>query len=806
VFYASRHLAAENNLPAPEQFGQKALGLYRFPVEWTPPFLLVDRTAHERWRDAPAERDRLARSIVEEADRALVKPASSSAPIANGILVRSSAVREGIADRGQLESRYFDALTISGLTEFLRVLYSADVASTGGVGLILQAAVPVDRLIHLSNERRFSKTKNEWLISQSLPSSVFVPPEGCNSIKARALDEALALRITPGRLDRDLRAILRGVGKWANATFSPRVHFEIVLSGSRVFLVQVDVEEEVDGADPTSLALQFYPGDSASASLFTKFDYRQECCFQKLRNISDFETEGYKPPHRLFYATARTISETFADGGDDCLRREIERLTGGRLVIREDIDDDNVLTFNLYRSDTITTEEAIRQLKERVAYWANAGRSLDTVCFILHGFIPARASAWAMYSRLDKRVRIHALWGLPDGLQYLTPDEYELDLVTRGWSERIHFKEFFLRECADGAWRIEPVLLSVARTKVLSRPQSREIAKLTQNIGERLGSDVHIMFFCGIPKEAGVGEVLPWYRAREYSTYEAKREKRLQRIVVRRTEDLASIEPTPGVALSLTPDIENYRNNEFVTKVAEFAAAHDLPIEIQGSPLAHAYYILRRAGCTVFLSYAPAYERVRSKREFGKLVRDKIVQKIGGGGEQAISFHLPPNDRAPAFFGKLIEEGLEVLRAGSKDNRIMELADLYEVVRGWIESSDFEVTEVEAIADRKRQKSGGFTAAEVLVETGSKISSLASTRSPGLTLDRIATPKEHANRIEVPAARLGLIARGEPSTADLGDSGVSIRLSMTDEGDLVIEAVHHRAQAADGQLDLFSES
>jgi predicted house-cleaning noncanonical NTP pyrophosphatase (MazG superfamily) len=250
------------------------------------------------------------------------------------------------------------------------------------------------------------------------------------------------------------------------------------------------------------------------------------------------------------------------------------------------------------------------------------------------------------------------------------------------------------------------------------------------------------------------------------------------------------------------PDIENYRNNSFVTAVADFAAKHDIPIEIQGSPLAHAYYILRRAGCTVFLSYAAAYERVRSKREFGKLVRDKIVQKIGGGGERAISFHLPFSDRAPAFFGKLIEEGLEVLRASSKDSRIAELADLYEVVRGWIESSDFEVGEVEAIADLKRHKSGGFAAAEVLVETGSKTSSLQ--RAASLTLERIAEPKEHREGVEIPAARLGLIARGDSCVVELGEIGISIRLSMNDEGDLVIQAERQPAEVHEGQLALFS--
>lgn len=805
MFYPSRHIDPRRLPPSPAVFGQKAVGLFHFPVEWTPPFLLIDTTVHRVWRaNTPEERSRLLKQVIAKAEQSLAEPVRRHIRTSTGVIVRSSAVREGIADRGQLESRSFDQLSVPALSEFLNALFESDFKDTGGIALIFQAVVPPDRLIHLSNERRFSKTKNEWLISQNLAGNVFVPPEGCNSIRARALDQGAPLRITPGHLDRDLRAILRGLGKWANEAFSPRVHFEIVLSGTRVFLVQVDQEEEIDGTNPLLLPLRFVPPRPGVAGTFKLYDYRQGCRFKKLTNVSDFLTEDYQPPHRLFYATARDVEEAFRIGRDHDLRDEIDRFSGGRLVVREDVDDDNILPFNLYRSDTINTDEALIKLRDRISCWNAKGRDLDSVCFILHGFIPTRASAWAMYSRDDRRVRIHALWGLPDGLQYLTPDEYDLDLVTGGWSERIHFKEFFLRECDDGAWRIEAVLLKVARTKVLSRPQAREIAKLTRSIGERLGSDVHIMFFCGIPREVGLGDVLPWYRAREHSVYEAKREKRLQRTVVRRVEDLVHVNPSLPVAISLMPDIENYRSNEFLTKVASFASQHGIPIEIQGSPLAHAYYILKKAGCTVFLSFAPAYERVRSKREFGKLVRDKIVQKIGGGGEQAVSFHLPRSDRPPAFFGKLIEEGLEVLRAGTKDSRIMELADLYEVVRGWIESSDFELSEVEALANLKRQKNGGFGAAEVLVQTGSKNSAMATSSSQSLTLERIAAPREHGRRIEIPAARLGLIARGEASVADLRDAGVSIRISMNEEGDLIIEADPQGADANDGQLDLFT--
>ena len=801
--HLSRHLDASSPPPGPESFGQKAAGLFAFPVHWTPPFVLIDASAHQSW--ATWSEDRRAQwcnQAAQEITKNLRPIAAEHLRKTDGILIRSSAVEEGLDLRGQLESQRFDKPTGEALLLFLTELFSATPEEVGRIALIGQLSVPASRRIHLSNERRCSKTKNEWLVTQALSDNVFIPPEGCNSIKARTLDENSELRLEPGALDRDLRSILRGIGKWANKQFETRVHFEIVVSASRVFLVQVDAEEVRGGVRPRDIPLEFKNGDPSAAKILTRYTVGQATKFKKLANVADFQTGTYEPPHRLFYLTAKDASAQFRCGSEQSLQKEIDEVTGGRLVIREDVTGGSGPGFNLHRTDTIDAAGAIRTLRKRVAHWEEQKHPLENVCFIIHGFVPARASAWAMYSQRDRRIRIHALWGLPDGLQYLTPDEYEWDLATGSWSERIHFKEFFLRERDDGSWGIERVSVDVARSKVLSQAQVRAVGELTRDIGSKLASDVHIMFFCGIPREAGVGDVLPWYRAREPAAYEAKRAKRVQRVVVRKLDDLEAIDPTRPIAISLMPEIENYRNNDFVKAVAEYAVRHEIPVEIQGSPLAHAYYMLRQAGCTVFLAHAPAYERVRAKREFGKLVRDGIVSRIGGAGEQVVSFNLTREDQPAAFFGKLLEEGLEVLRADSTDSRIAEFADLYEVVRSWIENSDFELSEVEAIADAKKQKAGGFTTAEVLVETGSKTSPLTHYKASGLSLDRITVPRESAGVLAVPAGRLGLLAKGESLTASVPETLIEVRISMSDDGELMIGLDHEEPDSED-QLDLF---
>jgi len=798
-FFASRHIEHDRRRPLLSDVGRKALGLYDFPLCWTPPFIVVGTSIHSIWMVASdQERRRLAARISADLKAKLDRVSPEFVRNPAGYILRSSSTGEDIGHRGDLESLSLPELEAGLLCSFFDRLLMCSPGEHGQIGVIAQTALATERLVHLSNERRLSKTQNEWVISQVITSGVFVPPEGCNSTRARALAEDLPLTLRRGELKRDLRATLRGVGRWANKKFSPRVHFEAVVADARLYLVQVDAEKDLGGVNPHEAPLLFRKGCADAARLFHPFVVGSPTPFQKLANISDFASQQYSPPHQLYFATAREIASALKSKSAD-LKSELEALTSDRLVIREDRHPDlsDVPGYNLYRSDTLNSSAALTTLKARVEYWRKLDIPLDKICFIIHAFVPALASAWAMYSAQEGRVRVHALWGLPDGLQFLTPDEYEFDLATKSWSSRVHFKEFFVREQSDGTWARQSVSLSIARHKVLSVGQLNSIASLTVGVAERLASDVHIMFFCGLPKEAGMGDVLPWYRAREVAAYEAKREKRRERVSVSSVEDLESIDVDRQVVIALEPDIQNYRDHDFIKAVAAYAVQHSIPVEIKGSPLAHAYYLLRHAGCTVFSSFAPAYERVRQKRQFGKLVRDHVVEKIGDGGERPVSFNLPSDDRAPAFFAKMIEEGLEVLRAQNDDERLEELADVYEVLRGWIEGAAFELAEVAVAADEKRQRLGGFDRGDVLVETGTGGADRAS--GSALTFEQITRPRQHRHGVSIPAGRLALIASGRKSLIEVPGSEAAFELSMNDDGELVLTQVSIPADG-EGQL------
>src|SRR5262249_4815236 len=152
-------------------------------------------------------------------------------------------------------------------------------------------------------------------------------------------------------------------------------------------------------------------------------------------------------------------------------------------------------------------------------------------------------------------------------------------------------------------------------------------------------------------------------------------------------------------------------------------------------------------------SFAADYERVRSKREFGKLVRDMVVQSIIDRGEQVVSFRLGSDERSTALMGKLLEEAVELVGAESSAAKLEELSDVFEVVRSWVEVEGFELDEVVMAANEKRRRRGAFLNGDVLVGTGAKVGAtvrIQNTRN----YDRLTAPVGTSDTVRIPIARL----------------------------------------------------
>jgi len=185
-------------------------------------------------------------------------------------------------------------------------------------------------------------------------------------------------------------------------------------------------------------------------------------------------------------------------------------------------------------------------------------------------------------------------------------------------------------------------------------------------------------------------------------------------------DDLARAEQiqTGRALLMLEPDDpELFRSQEFLSRIIEVAEERNLPVALTGSILAHAFYVLEKAGLTVVALAEPTRTRTRQRRVFRKLVRDEIPAKIQRGGEVVTLAEIARSEARAALVCKLFEEAFELLRADTPQDVTAELADLLEVVRALAATTGVDWSDVIEVSDAKRQARGGFARNLVLLET-----------------------------------------------------------------------------------------
>jgi predicted house-cleaning noncanonical NTP pyrophosphatase (MazG superfamily) len=93
--------------------------------------------------------------------------------------------------------------------------------------------------------------------------------------------------------------------------------------------------------------------------------------------------------------------------------------------------------------------------------------------------------------------------------------------------------------------------------------------------------------------------------------------------------------------------------------------------------------------------------------KYGKLVRDRIPEIIRSAGGSPTVSALGGEELLNALFAKLLEEATE-LRNANGENRVEELADVFEVILAIADNFDIEISDVERAAATKRAARGGF--------------------------------------------------------------------------------------------------
>lgn len=767
--------------------GYKACGLALFPPQWTPPFLVLTAELYKAWKVlGEDDRELLLNTAAADIEHSI---ASWVERWPHGLAFRSSATSETLQDRGayqsvELTADYSSRRIKTAITDIFTSF--AALEGEGAIAVIVQARLLLGRRGHLSNERRVSKTVNQWMWEQELPGQ---DSGRMNSQRSMPPPAGSRILLQPSDNQTVVHALQR-IGRWCTGLSLGPVHVEWGVAGVHVWLFQIDVEDDQpdSGYDPEKF---LRTSDAAPAGIppagcpFRVAELLNSSCWPKIDKVRDLKRGRTSPYPQLCYATGAEIESAISAGRD--IRSDIAAITNDHAVCRTDCVTQGVDRLNLPRTETVSATAVVDFMINTLADLKRKGAESAEICFILHKFIPSRAAAWAMADPNRQIVLVDALWGLPDGLQYLTHDRFEYDVKLRALSsETVRYKPYFLQEAEDGSWKRISVKRKLARHKAISSSSIREIAEHTHSVASNLGEAVQIMWFCDVDPMALAGDNIPWFMQSAEAQSPSRQQtipEAAERRTITSTAQLQS-ESFQDCVLELEPEAELFRDSKFLDTVARVALEHNLPVVIRGSTLSHAYYTLRRKGVFV-VATETSRTRARQRQIFNKLVRDEIPARIIEKGERVSVAKIAQSQSREALVIKLHEEAQELLSAARPEDVTAELADLLEVLRALCAATGTEFESVERAAESKRKARGSFAQNVVLLETSWPAWKERPAEEAGATID-LATLAHIENHGRSHTANFTAVLGGHEAKIEL-TTGAVIKIRLTGRGVEVAE-------------------
>ena len=700
--------------------GAKAYGLCCLPEVWVLPFFVVDGNA--------VDDPRLAEWVKSGIERA---------GLTNEVIVRSSGTSETMEERGRLVSQVCGAAEVAETIRLLSKQLHED--HPADIHWLVQEHVNPARKGHLSNERRMSRESRDWVAEFELQGGLpgFTVPVAIRHWRVgdKVTDFDLDCNSEPG-----VTLKLKTVALWSTS-FSSRLHFEWVWSGTKLWIVQVDVAKTPEGVNPQSLfPVTIPPIVSTSLTLFRAATAADFAKFGKLRNARTYTKLGYTMPQFFVLDDPDSIKSILSGVITEGLSNDLAELTKRPLMIRT--DGTNIPKAQhemLPRSDELRTNaDATNWLKGKFREEILANALQDTVlCLIAHHFIPSAAAAWARAEPENRLVRIESLWGLPDGLYWYSHDTFEVDtkdakqyddIKQYSTEKRLRYKGTFIFSDPNGKWVPYNTSAPYDWNKSIRKNEwLLEIAKTTRKVADHDHRPTNVMWFIDNDARVTSHEVLPWYHIKsELGEPKAAPRRKLTTasdFAIRTTSDWENLQAKVQSGgrierIMLEPtDPELIRNQEFARTLGEFAAKNKIVIELAGGVLSHAYYMLQRHGARVeCVDLFGAGEEIV---EYNKLVRDKIPSVIRRKGESVEVVRLKGAALLAALRQKLVEEAYEALDAKSFDELIGELADVQEVIDGICEALPASKEQVNAEQADKHERRGGFKQGFMLEKTAS---------------------------------------------------------------------------------------
>ena len=748
--------AARSGLPKanPQSVGGKGRGLLSLPEDWGPSTIFLPPGAHATAREFSYAEESADRWFpgIEGTEQAI-----SEVGARGHLIVRSDAVVETIAERGRFSSLECAASYDDVKAAICRIWRDADqVDPSSQLGIVLQPKL-VDRAWgHISNEQRLNREVDSWTVELHLSAS-----EATEQWRA---PERLAARAEPlycQTLDA-LRNRLRSVAAHFTA-FAPRHHLEWVWDGSRLWIVQADPVAPNFDPPPGEL---WRPrlGTELQGSLVTWRELTREAVTElsewpKIRALNDFAMSELD----TYSIWCMTDIEWLRDPQpDQVYRSDLEVLMSGHTVIRTDVAAEDA-HFMLPKTAALLGADDALSFMRKALLEIESRFAAPRVAFLAHRFLRARSAAWSYAIPGSNIVTVDSTWGLADGLGWLPHDKFTVDVRSGSVRRSIAGKTSFLDVASTSDWAYRETPSEWIWRASLSNSQALDIARGSWALAHAAGSARLTMWFAGL-LDGKREQCLPWFQAGHQIPLEASPEQAQgrPRIIIQNREDIktwlnSSLESRH--VLVLRPNDGLIRDTTFVKELADSGKIAGAMIEIEGSPLAHPYYMLTQAGATVV---CPQPNSIESHLD--KLVRDRIPDYIQASGEFVQVQSVEGDALLNLVRRKLIEEAYEVAGAADADELVEELADLSEVVRALLRLTNTSQRKVEDARLKKLKTRGGFEFGRYLQRTSSReMSTNSQATLPGLaSTPRVDNPAVASdNRIEIDLEKLPLTGHHE---------------------------------------------
>jgi predicted house-cleaning noncanonical NTP pyrophosphatase (MazG superfamily) len=759
------------------RFGPKASTLTTLPRYWTPPFAI------------------LACDVCNEEGVGLtneeIRKIEKIAALSGKLYVRSSVVGETIWERGTYHSIVISVTDQPFHKELARALTEVRKSAAGQpLGFVLQSYIEPKARGEFGNLLRISKTRDHWELSTN--TNEVTARTRINTQRDEAANASAPIEIG-SRLarERQFGSIAAWINTYLLAGNPIRVNCEWVADLKRLYLVQIDEEDEdLTGLNPFQMRVPpaHQPAESHGKYLRCADESAIEQ-WDKLKVLKELWEPSQPKKPTLFYAPVELIARAVDNSDVGTLEKDFSSLIGpNNIVVRTSGLASAEKKNNLDRTEGLTPSEAARWCVSKYKKFRAEHGDVSELAFVAHRFIAARAAAWVRADPNDPIVEINSLWGLPDALQYCPYDIWEVHIPTQNVTEYPDYKSHILMATEDGGWQYKRIKNELGRSLSIGTKEALDLANRTAAIAQQMDRACHIMWFVGCVDEGGELFNVPWYWTNAHETERNTDRSNYQVFIVEKLEDLSRLKELPGSrarqAIELRPTDQNLmRDLKFISSVGTTAKELNIPVILAGSTLAHAYFQLDRQGCSVVAKGEKEHSRIRKNTTFGKIVRDKIPKKIADRKETEVTKKIPSSLRKNFLTSKLLEEALEVRQAQTIDEKRMELADLYEVVRALSNNEGISIEEVAKAAESKRNKAGGFDEGLVLLQTGIAGRAKKRTKKSESQLTQVLARKVNSTTIELPFTFFGFMELDQPRTIEF--ENFETRLNVTLRNDRI---------------------